>query len=603
MTLLEALPLDGTAVVLPPAAPDGDSAAGRGPEHVLSGHTPLWAYCNPDLARPWAEDGQPPLFEILSPDTSPEQAAKRTNLLVFAGAERTPALDGVLDRPEVCKLIFEPEPEPLERLAQDLGAQRLKHCNCFLIGGDPEQARPPLSVVLAGLMRRSGYPAFLVQQGLDRSHPGYLRRLITGLEINFYRLRIRKLEGQNLARSRPVRDITRGLFFDQQKHLYENLPDLAASPDLSAVNNAFPGATAIITAAGPDLHRRLDWIRDNGRRALIIAISRTAAELAGAGIRPHFTIINDASLESEALIADLPDMGRSVLVAHGLSGMNSPSFRRRIVFHPVLPQLLGDRPGLRLHGTVLTTAFSLARWLGCARAVLVGAQMSSDNPWRMAYSPGSSRGQTATAVPADHPLTHRHPQRVPVTAASGRTVYTSLDFLDTTHWLLDEIRESDMEVVNTSEDSIVHGRGVTVDPDYRVPDGLDAHKAFAALELPGRKTDPALIRRYLREEEKQWRDTARAADNVLANLDSPGGPAAAARLIQLFDANNTTYLVHRFRDFNNAVFHAKYILTQNDAQRRQGAVYLLRYIRLMAEEFLAIIAGSTARMEALSRQP
>ncbi len=597
MTVLESLTMAGVAVVLPPAAPDGDPEAPCGDEHRFSDHTPLWAYAPPHLARAFADPNRPPLFEILPPDLSVEQAVTHTNLLVLVGARRTKAMDRILDRPDICTLIFDPDPSSLARLTEDLGPQKLSTCNCFLLGGDPGQASPPLSAVLAGLFRNSGFPVFFVQQGLSDSHPGYLQRLITCLETNFYRHRIHKLEGQTLTRSRPVRDIARDLFFDQQKHLYENLPDLAARPDLSAVRDAFPGATAILVGAGPDLPHRMEWIRDNSRRALVISISRTTAELVAAGIFPHFTVINDASLDAEEPLAGLPDMGQSVMVAHSLSCLGGHAFRRIIIFQPILPQLVGDRPGLRLHGTVLTTAFSLARWLGCARAVLVGAQMSSDNPWNLAYSPGSSIGQPHKAIPAHRPLTGRYPQYVPTAAASGRTVYTSLNFLDTTQWLLDEIREANLEVVNTSADSIVHGTGVTVDQDYRVPEGFDAHAAFAALDLPQRDIDPAPLKGFLRSEQKRWRDTARAADNVLANLASPKGLAAAARLIDLFDANTTTYLVHRFGDFNNAAFHATYILAENDAQRRQGAAYLLEHVRRMAEEFLGIITRSQARLK------
>lgn len=597
MTVLKSLRQTGQALVHPPAPPDGDGQATRGPEHRFSGHTPLWAYINQKVARTYADADQTPLFEVLAPDTPAREAMDRTNLLVFVGAQRSPQLEEALARRETCKLVFEPDPLLLSDLAEELGTRGLADTGCFLFGGDVHNALPPLLRTLKDILRMARFPVFLVQEGLERSHPGYLRRLRETLETGYYRRHVYGAEGQLLSRSRPVRDITRHLFFDQQKHLYENLPDLAAHPDITAVKDALPGTTAILVAAGPDLARRMDWLRDNARRAVVIAISRTAAELVSAGVSPHFAVINDNSLAAEEPLKGLPDMGRTILAAHGLSPLGNPAFRRKLFFGTVLPHILGRMPMLRLHGSVITTAYALARWLGCTRTVLVGAQMSTPDPWTFAYSAGSAVGRPQDGLGRNKPLIGRYPQLVPITAASGRTMYTSVNFLDATRWLLDEIREHGAEVVNTSADSIIHGPGVTVDEDYQVPEGLDADRAFAALDPPPRDLDPAPLARYLRNEQKQWRDTSRAVDNVLTGLQRPGGLEAAARLIEIFDANNTTYLAHRFRDFDNRVFHAKYIEGADEARRAQGAAYLMRYVRWMADEFLEVIARSLARMD------
>ena len=491
MNALKELIRSGQALVFPPAAPDGPDDVRRGQEHRFSGHTPLWAYSNPQLATPFADPGRPPIFEVLDPGLDAMEAMRRTNLLVFAGATPSPALARALARADACTLIFEPDPNRLAALAEDLGHEVLSRADCYLFGGDALAARPLLLRALGALQARAGFPVFLVQQGLEVSHPGYLEALIQSLEVLFFRLRIYTVEGQWLSQSRPVRDIAQGLFFDQLKHLYENLPDLAAWPGIDVVENAFPGATAILVAAGPDLADRLDWIRDNAGRALVIAISRTSAELVAAGIHPHFAIINDTSVYAEAPLAHLPDMGRTVLVAHSLSPLGQDAFRRKVFFGTALPELLGQRPMLRLHGSVISSAFALARWLGCARAVLVGAQMASHDPWTFAYSKGSSAGQVARRIDKQPTLPHRHPQLLPVTAASGRTMYTTLNFMDATHWLLDEIGDSGMEVVNTSEDSILHGPGVTVDQDYAVPPASTPRRPWTAWTSPsGPRTGP-----------------------------------------------------------------------------------------------------------------
>ena len=86
-------------------------------------------------------------------------------------------------------------------------------------------------------------------------------------------------------------------------------------------------------------------------------------------------------------------------------------------------------------------------------------------------------------------------------------------------------------------------------------------------------------------------------DNVLAKLATPGGLAAAARLIEIFDANNTTYLTHRRRGYYNRTFHALYFDGRGDADRRAGAAYLFSEVKVMAGEFMDIIAAGRRRLK------
>ena len=81
-------------------------------------------------------------------------------------------------------------------------------------------------------------------------------------------------------------------------------------------------------------------------------------------------------------------MPGTILVGHCLSDLGGDRFRQKYLFGSFLPQIFGERDNLRLHGSVISTAFSLARHLGCARCVLVGAQLASPDPWKPGLRPG-----------------------------------------------------------------------------------------------------------------------------------------------------------------------------------------------------------------------
>jgi hypothetical protein len=93
----------------------------------------------------------------------------------------------------------------------------------------------------------------------------------------------------------------------------------------------------------------------------------------------------------------LPQLKDVRLVGDVRSELGGDTFPNKYIFGSYRPELFGTRPSLRLHGSVITTAFSLARHMGCSRCVLVGAQLCSDNPWIMSYSKGSIH-ENRTAV-------------------------------------------------------------------------------------------------------------------------------------------------------------------------------------------------------------
>jgi hypothetical protein len=325
---------------------------------------------------------------------------------------------------------------------------------------------------------------------------------------------------------------------------------------------------------------------------LLIAVNNALKPLLAAGVRPHFVVSNDTSLDTGRSWKGLPRLDDVSLVAYCLTDLGQGIFGRRYLFGNYRPEIFGARPGLRLHGSVITTAFSLARHMGCVRCVLVGAQLCSDDPWRMSYARGSIH---SAPEEAPRPLTQAYPQLYPVRGMEP-PAYTSLNFLDAARWLLDEIRTSGVPCVNTTARSLIRGPGVAFDPRFPVePTGRLARRLgrLAALKHAPRPYAPVL--EHLNQELGFWTTIADVCAELL-QLQGPGLVAAALEALRQFDASNVSYLVQRFGNFNNAQFHKAVLETDPGFFLRNGTTlenaregqlqFYLENVGCMAERFL-----------------
>lgn len=564
------------------AAPDASAPAPA--RHVFSAHAPLWAFENPWLAQPVA--GGPPAFQVLPPESSLEQVLAATRLVGVIGALPTPEFRRLLSEPGVIVLVFEHDAARLGRLLAEIEPARLPG-KAFLFLGHPHEFLPPLSELLGRDVFRLGFPAFLLPACADEADSAYAAEVCQYVETLFYRHHVYPLGGQSLSRGLPLRPIVQDLFYDQLVHAYENIPSYAFCPDISALRGLFRGETAILAAAGSALAEQYDFLRQNQNRAVIICVNSALKSLVAAGIRPHFCVVNDTSLQVAKTFAGLPVLRSVMLVGHSLSCLGGEVFPQRFLFSQVRPDLFGPRPTLRLHGSVLTTAYALARHLGCTRAVLAGALLSSADPWSLSYVTGSTG---RTYEPESRALINRFPQLCPVVNRFGRQRYTSLNFLDVKHWLGDELRQGGLEVINTSRDSIVDTPPVrfeeapVITPTGKLTGSL--RKAYAA-----RRRAPALeaALAYARSERARHQACLALLDGVEPLPDGVFLPPAR-RLLAIFDSNNVTYLLQRYEDFSHTQFYA-WINSPDPATQVRGLRYQFGYARRMLDSLLALLAA------------
>jgi len=580
-----------------PSRPD-DACA----DHVFFAHTPLWSYEPPQYAYPFAVPGLKKLFEPLETDPGLDAVLDKTGLAVFLGAADTPVLRRWLESRDTRCILFETDPARLARFAASVTPARLARRAVILLG-EPEAFIPCVAEVLSKELFTSGFPVCYALPGY--APPERLSELAEQVEVLFYRHRMYGLSGQANARGLPVRPLARGMFYDQQLHFYDNAPDYLRHPDLRPLRQAFSGETAVLVAAGPDLPRRLEYLRAVREHAVVIAVNNALKPLVAAGVHPHFVVANDTSLATGKSWEGLPPLRDVSLVAHCLADLGRGVFGRAYLFGNCQPELFGQRPGLRLHGSVITTAFSLARHMGCARCVLAGAQLCSPDPWTLSYSRGSIHESAEDGGTApQRPLANAWPQLVPKRDMAGRMRYTTLNFLDAAHWLLDEVRTTGLPCVSLTRETILHGPGLSHEADCPVvPTGRLPRRLAALSRLAGNppafRVDAGQVAAMLRAELRNWEAIAQAAPLVLAR----GGADflfAAEQLFERFEQNNVSYLVQRYADFDNQRFHAAALAEgAGPESRAAGLRYYLEYVGRMAGGFVELLRR---RLPAVGRE-
>ncbi|MBG0791796.1 MAG: DUF115 domain-containing protein [Desulfovibrionaceae bacterium] len=572
-----------------PVKTPGDGVADPGP-HVCSGHNQLCRYENPKFQHPF-EDGSVEAFTFFSPEVTIEEALSRTRLVAVLGAADTDWLNACMDRPDAVVILFEPDERVLVKFLEAAGLARLNRKNFFCFTGDPCSFNPALQDIFPGDLFRRGTPFFIVTKRITEDYGPWAAQVMEYLEVLHYRNVIYPLSGQALARSLPLRKICRGMLYDQQRHAYENVMDCLTSPPIAELRNTFRGMPAILVAAGPDLPGKFDYIRANRDRAVVICVNNAVKPLAEAGIQPHFVIINDTSVDSGRVFEHIPDMAETILVAHCLSALGGNTFRRKFLFGEFVPEVFGSREMLRLHGSVISTAFSLAVHLGCGKCILVGAQLASDNPWGLVYARGTTK---AGPIEEERPLTNAFPQLYPMTSPFGERLYTTLNFRDAALWLAEVVRLSGVECVNTSRSSILYGRGIDFEAEPVLPEASLARAFSRLFRLPPPRVDREMVRRYLNHERRLWQSIGDAARTMTAE----NGPAMAAKgmaILKQLDGNNVTYLLERRRGFNNRRF-CRLVFEGGEKGRRQGFVYYFQNLLDMSEEFLALLDTASRRL-------
>lgn len=570
--------------------------------HMLSPHTPIWEYCEPVLARPYHPTfSERVLFETFEPGTSLDEMLGVTRFFVFVGAALTPEFERLADDPSVVTLLFEPDPARLAGFLQDRNPRTFLNKKLFVFLGDMQHWSGSLFQALPPMLAEFGFPVFLSLPGMEKAYAEYYAAVTEAMEVYYYRAKIYGIEGQSLRRSIPLRDIQRGMFVDQYQHLYENTSVFFEAGDVTELENAFPGATAICIAAGKDLENRIEYIRAHQDKAVLIAVNSALRALLSHGLEPHFVVINDTSVGAGLAFKGLPRVEKSILVAHCLSHTGGDTFQRKYLFGDCAPSVFGKRGDLKLYGSVITTAYSLAAHLGCRKVVLAGAQLASKTPYGAGYSEmARHKILQVDDASGDLPMMHKYPQLYPVRSSNGTSMYTTMNFLDVRYWFLDYIRETGLEVVNTCPETILYGPHLLFEDTPQIDGFPGLEETFAAL----RPTPPVVALERVMQfmiEQIGWMKRLRKESGEIAKGLARRESEALARgaaLLERYDRENVTYMVQRYLHFNNERFHEEYFESGDDERRRRALLYFMAHLRRMANGGFKILVN---RLEVIKK--
>jgi hypothetical protein len=170
-----------------------------------------------------------------------------------------------------------------------------------------------------------------------------------------------------------------------QTNTFENLPALAAAPDVAVLRDAFRGRAMVLVSAGPSLDESLDFLREASRTALIVAVNSSYRAVRHAGIVPSLVLAADPWKYAARGFEGVPVDGTWLVTTPIVDPAVVRLFDGRMFTWSGSNQLVtelrrraGLPPGTTLieRGTVSACAVDLAVVLGCDRVCLVGQDLA-----------------------------------------------------------------------------------------------------------------------------------------------------------------------------------------------------------------------------------
>lgn len=379
-------------------------------------------------------------------------------LLMVVGLGQGSLLDAIERRGLQTKVLaIEPVPE----IVEDMRARR--DWTPWLEAGRLTMIVGPAFAGIAEAWKLLGSaaatPPMIVSPSLLRDHPqavdrakAMARQVVLGAVAN-----------QNARRHLAGRYLLNTL---------SNLAVVASEGDVSSLAGTFHGVPAIIVGAGPSLDRNLPDLRQAADRALLIAVDTALRPLLAADIRPHIVVAVDPSEDNARHLLGLPAVGDIHFVAEAsldprvFASFAGRTFAFKVSAHhpwPWLAALDADRGSLRAWGSVLTTAFDLARVCGCTPIVFAGADLAYTDGslycHNTVYEPEWAHLKTGEAR-ADEFRDFLAKQTTVMEAdVSGKQTLTAPRFVQFRDWI---VRESATAggVLNATGAGILHGGSI-----------------------------------------------------------------------------------------------------------------------------------------------
>lgn len=169
------------------------------------------------------------------------------------------------------------------------------------------------------------------------------------------------------------------------KNTVKNLAMLCTAAKINAFKDAFPDTVAVVLAGGPSLTEHLELIKKSSKDFLIIAVDTAVRACLRAGVIPDFILSFDPQYWNYLHMAGL-DMSRSFLISEAsvFPAVLRTHCRALFLAHSSTPfarYLAGMKEGegdctLAAGGSVATTAWDLARYMGARTIIMAGLDLA-----------------------------------------------------------------------------------------------------------------------------------------------------------------------------------------------------------------------------------
>ncbi len=166
------------------------------------------------------------------------------------------------------------------------------------------------------------------------------------------------------------------------RNLARNARRLCLAPGIRSAEGAFAGLPALVCAGGPSLDEILPRLPELSRKALVIAVDTTLAALLRAGVDPDVTLVCDPQYLNTRHLDPVKATGTIVVSESSTHPRIFRILGERAFFGSsifplgrALEALVGEKGRLGAGGSVATTAWDCARYLGCAPIYMAGLDL------------------------------------------------------------------------------------------------------------------------------------------------------------------------------------------------------------------------------------
>lgn len=310
----------------------------------------------------WLHSSRDPVSEARRLAASLDQAADAVLLLGFGlGYLAEACIEAGLD----CVLVCEADPGLLaEALAtRELGALLADERLGFVVGGNPD------AVVSALELSGASRAAVLGLAAVESSAPAWYAATRDAAE---------RWNAKNAVNEATLRRFGK-LWV---RNLAKNLDRIASCPGVDRLCGAMEGMPALVLAAGPSLDGILPHLPEIARRAVVVCVDTALRSVLRTGTVPDFLVVVDPQYWNWRHIAGL-SAPSSLLVSESAAWPAVFRFRARRIFlagslFPLgrrIESFAGRKGSLGAGGSVATSAWDLARLMGCAPIWMAGLDL------------------------------------------------------------------------------------------------------------------------------------------------------------------------------------------------------------------------------------